>query len=52
MEMKKILRIPTRREWYVCKNCGKKLLIYDDSAKCRGVYIRCKGCGREVEIKI
>lgn len=52
---KKVLRdaikIPTERKWFDCE-CGQHLLIYDDTAKCMGVFIKCKRCGREVEIKI
>lgn len=51
---KKEIQIPfaTERKWYCCRHCGQKLLIYDDMAKCRGVYVKCKSCGREVEVKI
>ena len=43
--------IPTERKWFDCE-CGQHLLIYDDTAKSRGVFIKCKRCGKEVEIKI
>lgn len=48
------LRIPiaTERKWYYCPHCGQKLMIYDDTAKCHGLYMRCKACGKEVEVKI
>lgn len=46
------LRIPTKRKWYNCEKCGQHLLIYEDTAKCRGVFVKCKRCGKEVEIKI
>lgn len=52
MRISNIPVIPTRRKWYLCEHCGKKLLIYDDAAKSEGIYIRCKGCGREIEIRI
>lgn len=45
-------QIPTERKWYKCKNCGQNLLIYDDTAKCHGVFVRCKKCGKEIEIRI
>ena len=38
-----------------CPYCGYVMQIkYDESAKCKGVYVRCKGrnCKREFEIKI
>ena len=40
------------RKWYRCPYCGKKLLIFNDIAKCDGVYINCRECRREVKIKI
>ena len=49
---KYIPQIPVEREWYLCRKCGQHLLIYDDAAKCRGVYMKCKRCGCENEIKI
>ena len=53
-QIEKVLKIPVVRKWYRCPNkeCGQKLLIYDKTAQCSGVYIRCKKCGREVEIRI
>ena len=50
--MKHVIKIPTERKWFRCPYCGKKLLIYDDTAKCDGVYINCRECKREVKIKI
>ena len=44
--------LPTERMWYRCPYCGKKLLIYDNAAKCSGIYIQCKKCKREVEVRI
>lgn len=45
-------RIPLERKWYDCDKCGQHLLIYEDTAKCSGVFVKCKRCGKEVEIKI
>lgn len=47
-----IKKPPLERKWYECPNCGKSLLIYDNTAVCSGVYMRCKKCGKEIEIKI
>lgn len=41
-----------RTKWYRCPYCGKKLLIYEDTAKCSGVYLNCRECKREINIKI
>ena len=45
-------RLPLERKWYDCDKCGQHLLIYEDTAKCSGVFVKCKRCGKEVEIKI
>ena len=50
--MKKIKYPPLERKWYKCPNCGTKLAIYDNTAKSEGVYVKCRGCKNEVEIKI
>ena len=50
--MKHVIKIPTERKWFRCPYCGKKLLIYDDTAQCDGVYINCRECKREIKIKI
>lgn len=47
-----IKKPPLERKWYMCPFCGKKLVIYDNTAKCSGVFIMCKNCKKEVEIKI
>ena len=46
------LRPGAKRKWFCCPVCKKHLCVYDDVAKSRGVYIKCKECGNEVEIKI
>lgn len=43
---------PLERTWYKCPHCGKKLVIYDNTASCNGVFIYCKGCKGEIEINI
>lgn len=45
-------KISTERKWYECPHCRAHLLIYDNTAKCSGVFFKCKKCGQEVEIKI
>lgn len=52
MEEGEWIAIPIERKWYACPYCGQRLLIYDDTAKCGGVYLRCKRCGKEAEVKI
>lgn len=50
--MKKIKYPPLERKWYRCPDCGTKLGIFDNTAKCKGFYIKCRTCGKEVEIRI
>jgi transcription elongation factor Elf1 len=41
------------KKWYVCPHCGKNLLKYNPQmAKSERVYLKCKNCKEEVEIKI
>lgn len=44
--------IALRRDWYRCPHCGKNLVIYDNTANCSGVFMKCKNCRQEVEIKL
>ena len=48
----KIKEIPFERKWYSCPHCGAPLLIYDNTAQSNNVFLKCKKCGNEVEIKI
>ena len=40
------------RKWFKCPNCGHNIVIYDNTAKCSGVFFKCKKCKKEIEIKI
>lgn len=40
------------RKWYQCPYCGKNALIYDNTAECSGVYVKCNKCKREFEVII
>jgi predicted RNA-binding Zn-ribbon protein involved in translation (DUF1610 family) len=48
----KIVKPPLERKWYRCPECGKKLVIYDNTAACQGVFLKCRECDKEVEIRI
>lgn len=51
--MKERIRLPSiERKWVKCPECGTKLAIADSNAECRGVYIKCRTCKTEVEIRI
>lgn len=39
-------------KWYSCPYCKKKLIKYKKDAISKGVFLLCKKCGKEVEIKI
>lgn len=41
-----------RKDWFRCHRCNKKILLYDNKACCSGLFIKCKKCGYENEIKI
>lgn len=40
------------KEWYKCPYCQKKLVKYEKDAESKGVFLLCKKCGKEIEIKI
>ncbi len=51
--MKAIEKPPVMRTWARCPGCGAKLVLFDNTASCRGVFVKCtRGCGREVELII
>lgn len=37
--------------WYKCPICGKNLVKIDDSKHIEGVFVKCKLCKTDVEIK-
>ena len=38
--MNEIKLPPLRRIWVRCPHCGAKTILYDNTAECRGVYIK------------
>lgn len=40
------------KKWFLCPFCNKKLIKYDKDAECKGVFLLCKKCGKQIEIKI
>lgn len=45
--------IEDKKKWYKCPHCNKKIaLYYDKRAISKKVYIKCRGCKKEIEIKI
>lgn len=52
MYMKKITYPQLERRWYCCPKCGTKLAIYDNTSKCTGVFVKCRTCRNEIEIRI
>lgn len=39
-------------KWYICPYCNKKIAKYKKDANSNGVFLLCKKCGKEIEIKI
>lgn len=52
MHFKEIKKPPIKRMWYQCPHCGKNLIVYDNTAHCSGIFVKCKNCKNEVEIRI
>ncbi len=45
--------VEVKKVWYRCPNCNQKLLKYDEiDGKSKKLFIKCKNCKKEVEIKI
>ena len=41
------------RKWILCPYCNAKHSIYEDTADCHGVFLKCtRGCKREFELVI
>lgn len=47
-----MIKIPTEKKWYHCPKCGQRILIYQNTAVCAGIFIKCKKCGNNIEVKI
>lgn len=43
---------PVYKKWYFCPFCNKNIVKYSKDAECKGVFLLCKKCGKQVEIKI
>ena len=44
-----------KRDWAVCPHCGAKVTIYDNTAECKGVFMKCTRnpmCKKEFELVI
>lgn len=39
-------------KWYLCPYCEKKLVKYSEDAYSKSIFLLCKKCGHEVEIKL
>ncbi|WP_201750552.1 hypothetical protein [Senegalia massiliensis] len=40
------------KKWYRCPHCNQKILKYNENAKSKKIYIKCKNCKKEIEINI
>ncbi len=51
--MKPVKKPPVARYWVICPYCGAKHSLYDNTANCSGVFLKCtRGCKREFELVI
>ncbi len=41
-----------KEKWYFCPHCGRKLIKYTVGTIADRVYLKCRQCGRNVEIRI
>ena len=51
-KIKKIRIPPLERRWYKCPKCGAKLAIIDNTTRCNNLFIKCRVCKNETEVKI
>jgi transcription elongation factor Elf1 len=42
----------TERHWFTCPCCGQKICQFADGAMSLQVFIKCKKCGNEIELRI
>ncbi|MBS4980056.1 MAG: hypothetical protein KHZ72_01605 [Lachnospiraceae bacterium] len=50
--MQNIKYPPINRSWFQCPFCGTKLAIYDNTALLSGgIFVKCKTCKKEIELK-
>ena len=50
-----ITKPPLERFWVRCPHCGAKVQVYDNTAECHGVFIKCtrnQACKKEFELVI
>lgn len=46
-------QIATTKKWVMCPGCRKKQnIIFDNTAHCRGVYLKCRHCKEEFKLNI
>ena len=38
--------------WFRCPYCRKKIIKYKEDAFSKGIFLLCKNCKKEIEIKI
>ena len=40
------------KKWYKCPYCKKNLIKYNKNAQSKGIFLLCKNCKKEIEVKI
>lgn len=44
-------KVATKRIWAICPKCGAKVVLFDDTANCSGVWCKCtRKCGTQFEL--
>lgn len=48
-----VVKPALQRIWARCPYCDAKTLLYDNTANCKGIFVKCtRGCKREFELII
>lgn len=45
-------KAPTPKGWFACPKCGQRILKVAEGARSEKLFIKCKQCRNEIEIKI
>ena len=53
LEMPTVPLPAVERKWVRCPHCGAKVSIFDNTAECHGVFLKCtRGCKKTFELVI
>jgi len=47
----KIIKPPLQKSWARCPYCNSKTILYDNTANCKGIFVKCtRGCKKVFEL--